>query len=606
MKELHVEGLATHDDPESGVDARESVREARTGARAGRVLSREIMSTRAPTLLSEVEGNTPVCEMRADERPCAVGDPVHVRNLYAREPGDLRTRPSRWCDGPRRERQGEKPTVYEPEKSDRCVVLTKSPNEVGCSTEEVTEGRHLAKRNAGEQNAPRTQCRISAPSALDRVRKAARQDRRRRFTALLHHVTIERLRDAYYALRRKAAAGVDDVTWAEYGEGLEVRLEQLHACIHRGAYRAKPSRRVYIPKPDGRQRPLGIATLEDKLVQRAVVEVLNGIYEVDFLGFSYGFRPGRSQHDALDALATAVSRKKVNWVLEADIRGFFDTIDHGWMVKFIEHRIADKRIVRLVQKWLAAGVLEDGNWSATEEGTPQGATISPLLANVYLHYVLDLWVQDWRGHVPRGEVVVVRYADDFVLGFQHKDDAARFRADLQQRLARFGLEMHPDKTRLLRFGRYAEAQCREHGEEPPGTFDFLGFTHICGRSRRGRFLVLRRTSKKRMRVKLKEIRRSLLQRRHLPVPVQGQMIEATVRGYFAYHAVPTNIDRLDGFRTEIVRAWRHALLRRSQRSRTNWDRMSRLADRWIPRPRVLHPYPWDRFDERTRGKSRVR
>jgi group II intron reverse transcriptase/maturase len=298
--------------------------------------------------------------------------------------------------------------------------------------------------------------------------------------------------------------------------------------------------------------------------------------------------------------------KKVNWVLDADIRGFFDAIDHGWMVKFVEHRIADKRIVRLIQKWLAAGVLEDGKWSRTDEGTPQGATISPLLANVYLHYVFDLWVQQWRKREARGEVIVVRYADDFVMGFQHEADAARFRAALQRRLESFGLEVHPDKTRLIRFGSHAASNRRERGQGKPETFDFLGFTHICGKTRSGKFLLLRRTSKKRMRAKLKAVREDLHRQRHLPVPVQGQMVEALVRGYFAYHAVPTNIRCLERFRTEIVRAWHHALRRRSQRSRTNWERMKRLATRWVPTPRVLHPYPWDRFDERTRGRSRVR
>jgi RNA-directed DNA polymerase len=496
--------------------------------------------------------------------------------------------------------------MNDPEKSDGCVVPAKSQNEAGLPAEDAMEGRRPAKRNTGELNACRTQSRISAPNALDRVHEAARKDRKRQFTALLHHVTINRLRDSYLALQRRAASGVDGVTWSEYGQDVEARLADLHASVHRGAYRAKPSRRVYIPKPDGRERPLGIAALEDKIVQRAVVGVLNAIYEVDFVGFSYGFRPGRSQHHALDALTTAISRKKVNWVLDADIRGFFDAIDHGWLVKFIEHRIADRRMVRLIQKWLAAGFLEDGKRSNTDEGTPQGATISPLLANVYLHYVFDLWVQQWRKRIARGEVIVVRYADDFVMGFQHEADAVRFRADLQQRLERFGLELHPDKTRLIRFGSRAAANRRERGQGKPETFDFLGFTHICGKTRSGKFLVLRRTSKKRMRAKLKVIREDLHRQRHLPVPAQGQMIEAVVRGYFAYHAVPTNIRCLERFRTEIVRAWHHALRRRSQRSRTNWERMKRLATRWLPSPRVLHPYPWDRFDERTRGKSRVR
>lgn len=499
-----------------------------------------------------------------------------------------------------------KPTMHGPEKSDGLVVPTKSPNEAGLPAEEVMEGRSPTKGNMGEQNAPRTQCRTSVPSALDRVREAAQRDRKMQFTALLHHVTVDRLRDAYRALQRKAAAGVDGMTWIEYGQDLEVRLKDLHAHIHRGTYQAKPSRRVYIPKPDGRQRPLGIAALEDKVVQRAVVEVLNTIYEVDFLGFSYGFRPGRSQHHALDALATAIMHKKVNWVLEVDIRGFFDAIDHTWMVKFIEHRIADKRIVRLIQKWLTAGVLEEGKWSATEGGTPQGATISPLLANIYLHYVLDLWVQDWRSRHANGEVYIVRYADDFVLGFQHEAEATRFRADLQRRLECFGLEVHPDKTRLLCFGRFAASRRRERGQGKPETFDFLGFTHICGKTKNGKFLLFRRTSMKRMRATLKVIREKIYRKRHLPVPVQGQWLNSVVRGYFAYHAVPTNIDRLGGFRGEVTRAWHHALRRRSQRSRMTWARIGRLATRWIPRPRVLHPFPWERFDDRTRGRSRVR
>lgn len=492
------------------------------------------------------------------------------------------------------------------EKSDGFVVPTNSPNDAGSAAKEAREGRGPAKGNTGEQNAPRTLSRIGAPSALDRVREAATKDRKQRFTALLHHLTVDRLRNAFRALARQAAPGVDGERWSAYEQDIEVRLADLHARIHRGAYRAKPSRRVYIPKPDGRQRPLGIASLEDKIVQRAVVEVLNAIYEGDFLGFSYGFRPGRNQHQALDALGTAIQRRNVNWVLDADIRGFFDTLDHGWLVKFVEHRIGDSRIVRLIQKWLAAGVLDEGKWGRTETGTPQGATISPLLANVYLHYVFDLWVQQWRGRSARGEMFVVRYADDFVVGFQHEADALRFRAELHERLGRFGLELHADKTRLIRFGRYALAARRAGGIGKPETFDFLGFTHICGKARSGRFLLLRRTSKKRMRAKLQSIREDLLRQRHQPLREQGRRIESVLRGYFAFHAVPTNTRRLNGFRTEVLRAWRHALQRRSQRSRMTWERMSRLGKRWLPTPRVLHPYPWDRFEAQTRGGSRVR
>jgi group II intron reverse transcriptase/maturase len=419
-------------------------------------------------------------------------------------------------------------------------------------------------------------------------------------------VTLDRLRAAYTSLARRAAPGVDGVTWTAYGENLEARLADLHARLHRGAYRAKPSRRVYIPKPDGRQRPLGIAALEDKIVQRAVVEVLNAIYESDFVGFSYGFRPGRGQHDALDALATAIQRKKVNWVLDADIRDFFNVIDHEWLVKLLEHRIADKRIVRLVRKWLAAGVLENGKWSSVEAGTPQGATVSPLLANVYLHYVLDLWVEQWRKRNARGDVVVVRFADDVVVGFQHESDAVRFRHELGVRLGKFRLELHPDKTRLIRFGRYAASDLRIRGIRKPDTFDFLGFTHICGKTRNGKFALLRYSSKKRMRAKLHSMQEELSKRQHLPIVEQADWLARVVRGYFAYHAVPTNIARQNSFRTQVMRYWIRALRRRSQRSRITWERLNRRLDGWVPRPRIVHPWPDARFDARTQGKSRVR
>ncbi|WP_437572798.1 group II intron reverse transcriptase/maturase [Sorangium sp. So ce542] len=496
--------------------------------------------------------------------------------------------------------------MHDMEKSDGLVVPEKSPNNAVSTAAEVMEGRSPAKGNAIERNAPRTQSRTSAPSALDRVREAARRDRKARFTALLHHVTVERLRDAYLALERRAAAGVDGVTWTQYGEGLEQRLQDLHARLHRGAYRARPSRRVYIPKPDGRQRPLGVASLEDKIVQRAVVEVLNAIYEVDFLGFSYGFRPGRNPHQALDALATAIAQRKVNWVLDADIRGFFDAIDHGWMVKFLEHRIGDPRIVRLIQKWLAAGVLQDGEWSSTKEGTPQGATVSPLLANVYLHYGFDLWVQQWRKLHAEGEVIVVRYADDFVLGFQREGDARRFRHALDLRLKRFGLELHPDKTRLICFGRFARQMRGERGQGKPETFDFLGFTHVCGKSKAGKFLLIRLTSKPRMRAKLRALKVELRRRRHQPIKEQGEWLGSVVRGYFQYHAIPMNGKRLRGFRSRLLRHWFRALRGRSQRDRTTWAKVYALHDRYLPELKTLHPYPWERFDARTRGKSRVR
>jgi group II intron reverse transcriptase/maturase len=409
------------------------------------------------------------------------------------------------------------------------------------------------------------------------------------------------------ALKRRAAAGVDGVTWDEYGQNLEARLADLHARVHRGAYQAKPSRRVYIPKPDGRQRPLGIAALEDKVLQRAVVEVLNAIYEVDFLGFSYGFRPGRSQHHALDAIGTATGRKKVNWVLDADIRGFFDNLDHEWLMKFVEHRIADRRILRLIRKWLRAGVTEDGKWTETVKGTPQGAVVSPLLANVYLHYVFDLWVEQWRKKNASGDVIVVRYADDFVMGFQHRHEAERFLKDLQERMAKFGLELHSDKTRLIEFGRFAAQKRERRGEGKPETFNFLGFTHYGGKSfKNKRYIVKRQTMAKRLRAKLKDVKEALMRRRHEPLVQLGRWLAGVIRGWFNYHAVPDNRERLETFRTEAVRMLYRALKRRSQRCKLTWKTFGMLADALLPKVQIKHPYPNERFNAITRGKSRVR
>lgn len=491
-------------------------------------------------------------------------------------------------------------------KSDGLVVPKKVPNKVEQSAAEAVEGSSPAKGNVDQQNASRTQCRITAPNALDRVREAARKDKKVRFTALLHHVTPGRLRAAFFALKRKAAPGVDGVTWEQYATELEPRLRDLHGRLHRGAYRPKPSRRVYIPKSDGRQRPLGIASLEDKIVQRAVVEVLNAIYETDFVGFSYGFRPGRNQHMALDALAAGIYRRNVNWVFDADIRDFYGTIDHGWLLKFVEHRIADRRVLRLIQKWLKAGVLLDGEWTETAKGAPQGATVSCLLANIYLHYVYDLWVLRWRQRNAPDNMIAVRYADDTVTGFQKYAAAKSFEAELRERLQKFGLALHPDKTRLLMFGKYANQRRRERGARKAETFDFLGFTHICGKSRAGQFLLTRHTVAKRMRAKLHETKLELQRRRHQPIPEQGAWLRSVVRGYFAYHAVPTNTFAMSDFRTQVVRCWHKALRRRSQRDKTDWVRMNRLVNRWLPPVRVLHPWPTERFDARTQGKSPVR
>jgi len=483
-------------------------------------------------------------------------------------------------------------------QSDSPVVPAKPANKAARAAAEPVEERGLAKGNT--ESAARSGHRAGkrAPRALDRVRQVAKRDKEARFTALLHHVNVESLRAAYWRLRRQAAPGQDGVRWADYGQNLEANLQDLHDRIHRGAYRPKPSRRVYIPKADGRQRPLGIAATEDKIVQSAVVEVLNAIFEEDFLGFSYGFRPGRKPHDALDALTTGLRRRKVGWVLDADIRDFYTCLDHGWLMKFLEHRIGDPRVLRLIQKWLKAGVIEDGSWAESEEGTPQGATVSPLLANVYLHYAFDQWTEWWRRRRARGDMIVVRYADDFVVGFEHREDAERFRADLSERLAKFGLEMKAEKTRLIEFGRFAARNRARRGLGKPETFDFLGFTHACAKTGAGRFTVKRITIAKRMRAKLKEIKAELMQRRHLPIPEVGRWLGSVVRGHLAYYAVPTNIDAVSTFCDQVKRHWLHALRRRSQRSNMTWERMGRIAGRWLPKPRVLHPYPEQRFDAR--------
>jgi group II intron reverse transcriptase/maturase len=464
----------------------------------------------------------------------------------------------------------------------------------------------LAKGNAASNTRPGRSAGQDVPNALDRVRQAARRDKNARFTALLHHVDVDRLRAAYRGLNPRAAVGVDEVTWQGYGQDLEANLQGLCQRVHRGSYRAKPSRRAYIPKTDGRLRPLGIAALEDKILQRAVVEVLGAIYETDFLGFSYGFRPGRGPHDALDALAVGITRKKVNWVLDADIRDFFTRLDRGWLSKFCEHRIADDRVLRLIQKWLNAGVIENGVWSDEGQGTPQGASVSPLLANVYLHHVFDLWAHWWRQTQAHGDVVTVRYADDVVVGFEHERDAQRFLADLRERFAKFGLELAEDKTRLVEFGRYAARNRRRRGLGRPETFAFLGLVHICATTRNGRFLLRRITIAKRMRAKLKKLNVELKRRRHLPVPDQGRWLASVVRGHLAYYAVPTNSDAVKAFRDQAIRLWYAALRRRSQRTRLNWQRMNRLVARWLPRARIQHPWPNERFDARTQGRSPVR
>jgi group II intron reverse transcriptase/maturase len=442
---------------------------------------------------------------------------------------------------------------------------------------------------------PWAQSQTSMPHALERIRRAARERKKEKFISLFHHISIDLLEEAFYELKVDAAPGVDRLTWKDYEADLERNLEDLHNRVQSGAYRARPSRRVYIPKPDGRQRPLAVAALEDKIVQRAVVALLNAIYEEDFLGISYGFRPGRGTHDALDALCVGIDSRKVSYILDADIRSFFDEISQEWLIRLLEHRIGDRRIIRLIQKWLKAGILEDGVVSVSERGTGQGSVISPLLANIYLHYALDLWAIRWRRREATGDMIIVRYADDFIVGFQHESDARRLLEEMRERLGKFALTLHPEKTRLIEFGRFAAERRKRRGFGKPETFNFLGFTFICGKTRAGKFQIKRKTRADRMRAKLKMIKTEMRRRMHQPIPVQGKWLRYVVRGYFNYHAVPTNARALVAFRTEIARRWYRVLTRRSERTKLNWERMKRLIDDWLPKPRILHPWPDKRF-----------
>jgi RNA-directed DNA polymerase len=491
------------------------------------------------------------------------------------------------------------------EKSDPAIVATKPANKAGQpsaersaaepNAAEPVERRAGTKGNADQQSTRRTQSRESVSQALERIRKVARERKKERLTALFHHISTDLLEEAFFELKEDAAPGVDQLTWKDYEANLEGNLEDLHDRVQRGAYRALPSRRVYIPKPDGRQRPLAVAALEDKIVQRAVVALLNAIYEEDFLGFSYGFRPGRGTHDALDALCVGVHSGKVSYILDADIRSFFDEISQKWLIRFLEHRIGDRRIIRLIQKWLKAGILEDGVVSVSDKGTGQGSVISPLLANVYLHYSFDLWAGRWRRREATGDMIIVRYADDFIVGFQHESDARHFLDEMRERLGRFALSLHPEKTRLIEFGRFAAERRKRRGLGKPETFNFLGFTFICGKTRSGKFQIQRKTRRDRMQVKLRKIKATLRRRMHQPIPEQGKWLGRVVRGYFNYHAVPTNARALNVFLHHVTDLWRRTLRRRSQKDRITWARMTQLVDAWLPKPIILHPWPSDRF-----------
>jgi group II intron reverse transcriptase/maturase len=471
------------------------------------------------------------------------------------------------------------------------------PGKTGQKLAESVEQRDLAEGNAQGSPTDGTLSPTKVSRGLLGVREAAHRDRNLRFTALLHHVTVQLLRESYMALKREAAPGVDGVTWRGYQDGMEDRLRSLHERIHKGMYRAQPSKRTRIPKEDGRERKLGIACLEDKIVQKAIVTVLNCIYEEDFKGFSYGFRPGRSQHQALDALYVGLTARPINWVLDLDIRGYFDNIQHDWLVRFLEHRIGDKRVIRLIRKWLRVGVLDEGQWLHMEEGSPQGAVISPLLSNIYLHYVFDLWAERWRRQQCGGAMIMVRYADDILTGHQRSEEAIRFQSELEERLKQFGLQLNPEKSRRIEFGRKAASNRTRLGKSKPETFDFLGFTHICSRTRKGRFTIRRKTKAKRRRAKLQEIKTELRRRMHESVPDTGKWLRSVLQGYYQYFAVPYNLNALISLRYQVARAWIRMLRRRSHkaRKRMTWEKFKRISELWLPKPQVLHPWPNLRF-----------
>jgi RNA-directed DNA polymerase len=497
--------------------------------------------------------------------------------------------------------------MNEPGKSDSRVVPEKVSNTAWQRAAEGLEGRRLAERNTSQGTTHRTQSRTSVKEALGRVRHVAEGRKGERFTALLHHIyAIDALRAAYQGLKRDAAPGIDGRTWEDYGQGLEAHLADLAERVRRGRYRPQAVRRAYVPKRDGQQRPIGVTALEDKIVQRATVAVLNAVYEPEFMGFSYGARPGRSAHQALAALDQGLMKKPINWVVDADLRDFFGSLDQQWLVRFVEYRIGDKRVVRLIRGWMAAGVLEEGTWTPSERGTPQGGNISPVLSNLYMHYVFDLWAQRWRKTEARGEVIIVRYLDDFIVGFERREEAEQFLVVLRERLEQFGLQLHPDKTRLLEFGRYAARNREGRGLGKPGTFQFLGFVHSSGRTRRGGFTVRRQTIGERLRAKLKEVKAELRQRRHDPVPEVGKWLKSVVRGYIQYHGIAGNAGAIRRFRDEVIRLWHRGLERRSQKSQVSWERMQRLIERWIPRAKIVHPWPSVTFAVMTQGRSPVR
>lgn len=542
-------------------------------------------SVQGADVVMETEGHIDSCDNASEDRTLRSQRPSACQYVHRAGPGRPSSRPS----GPGEEGQGHTLTMHDQRASDNGIVPKKHPNDKQLNLLEGVEGRPLTEGNTPQSPAVRTLSRGAASRGLWRVRQAAKRDSHLRFTALFHHLSPELLAESFYQLERDAAPGIDGVTWQGYKANLGENLRALHARLHQDRYRTQPLRRVYIPKADGTDRPLGIACLEDKIVQQAVVSVLSAIYEVDFLGFSYGFRPGRSPHDALDALSVGLIRKKVDWVIDADIQQFYDTLDRHWLRRFLRHRIADKRLLRLINKWLEIDIIDDGGHkSRSDKGIAQGLVIAPLLSNLYLHYVFDLWSHAWRKKRASGDVIITRFADDIVLGFQYQQEARRFLGDLTERFGSFGLTLHPVKTRLIAFGRFAPQ---------PETFEFLGFVHICSQRFKDRqFTIKRRTVTKRMRQQLQAIKASLKRRRHDPIPQQGAWLRRVVQGHYNYYGVPGNMRSLKSFQTEVERYWLRALRRRGQRHRLTWSRFRSLARRWSPKPRIVHPYPNMRFD----------
>lgn len=560
--------------------------------RAG-ALSLERCELSEPTLSRRAEGHAASANEVGSAASVRPGSKNSARSqtLTAREPGELGG--ASLSDRHPREGPIRTPRSRASEMSDPSIV-PKKPANSRVTPEESVEGRDGAKGKSTRGNARQTQGWESVTTQLKWIGQVAKKKKGERFNNLMHLIKEPLLKAAFERLKRNAAPGVDDITWEEYGRDLDARLSRLRDRLHRGSYQPLPVRRVHIPKGDGRTRPLGIPALEDKIVQQAVRMVLEPIYEQQFMGFSYGFRPGRSQHRALDALSVALHRM-VNWVLDADLRSFFDSVDHDWMKKFVEHRIGDCRLVRLLMKWLKAGVMEDGRVKPTELGTPQGGIISPLLANIYLHYALDVWVHQWRRLHARGDVYIVRYADDFVMGFQWERDALEMRTALAERLRRFGLTLHPDKTRLIRFGRFAWRDSRQSGGKP-GTFDFLGFTHICAENERGGFWVWRRTMRKRRVAKVRAVGDELRRRRHEPLATTHAWLLSVLRGHYAYFGVPGNERALITFRRAIVTQWHRQLSRRGQRGKLVGKRRESFERRFpLPSPTRTHPWPHQRF-----------